>query len=98
MTSATYEPPSPQDHAHDPPAPADRSGVGPSGAELAETNRQLHTAIASRELIGQATGILMIRLDTDAESAFSYLRRRSMDENRKLVRIAKDIVETRKIA
>ncbi|MDZ5661762.1 ANTAR domain-containing protein [Nocardioides sp. S-58] len=46
-------------------------------------NRQLREAIESRALTGQAIGILMARLDIDAEVAFSYVRRRSMHENRK---------------
>lgn len=85
MTSATYELSSP---------PPD---LLPSRAELEEENRQLRAGLASRALIGQAMGVLMTRLDIDAEGAISNLRRRSMQENRKVVDIATDIVRTRRI-
>lgn len=86
MVSSTHEASSP---------PPDL--VSPSRAQLEEENRQLRAALESRALIGQATGILMTRLDIDAEVAFSHLRRRSMHENRKLVDIAGEIARIRQI-
>ncbi|WP_322919951.1 ANTAR domain-containing protein [Nocardioides renjunii] len=57
----------------------------------------LHRGMHSRTLIGQAQGILMERLGVDAEQAIDYLRRVSSHSNRKLLDIAKDIAETRKL-
>lgn len=54
-------------------------------------------AMVSRTLIGQAEGILMERLDLDAEAAFAYLRRVSQNQNRKLVHVAEQIVATRQL-
>jgi AmiR/NasT family two-component response regulator len=58
---------------------------------------QLHIAIDHRTVIGQAQGILMERLGIDADQAFAYLRRVSQCENRKLITICSDIVETRRL-
>jgi hypothetical protein len=52
-------------------------------------------AMESRTQIGQAQGILMERLAIDADQAFAYLRRISQSENRKLITICNEIVETR---
>ncbi|WP_370589068.1 ANTAR domain-containing protein [Pseudonocardia sp. C8] len=57
-----------------------------SEAELKET--QLRRAIASRDLIGQAKGILMARRGLTADDAFDVLRRTSQDLNIKLVELA----------
>src|SRR4029453_8221774 len=54
-------------------------------------------AMASRTIIGQAEGILMERLGIDADQAFAYLRRVSQSENRKLIMICSEIVETRRL-
>ena len=45
-------------------------------------------------MIGQAQGILMERLRIDSDQAFAYLRRTSHAENRKLIIICNEIVET----
>lgn len=58
---------------------------------------QLHVAMKNRTLIGQASGMLMLLLDIDADQAFGYLRRVSMHENRKITDIAEEIVRTRAI-
>jgi GAF domain-containing protein len=55
---------------------------------------QLHKAIDTRDVIGQAKGILMQRRGCTAEEAFDLLRRTSRDLNIKLVRLA-DILATR---
>jgi ANTAR domain/GAF domain len=58
---------------------------------------QLGTAMHSRTIIGQAQGILMSRLDIDADQAFDYLRRVSSHSNRKLVDVAQEIARTRQL-
>ncbi|WP_374108817.1 GAF and ANTAR domain-containing protein [Pseudonocardia sp. ICBG1293] len=60
--------------------------VAVSNAGLQET--QLRQAIASRDVIGQAKGILMARRGLTAEEAFDVLRRTSQDLNVKLVELA----------
>jgi hypothetical protein len=56
---------------------------------------QLTEAMRTRDLIGQATGILMGRLDIDAAEAFDSLVRASQRENVKLRDIARRIVAAR---
>jgi hypothetical protein len=53
---------------------------------------QLTEAMRTRDLIGQATGILMERLDIDATEAFDSLVRASQRENVKLRDIARRVV------
>ena len=53
--------------------------------------------MTSRTIVGQAEGILMERLGIDAEQAFAYLRRVSQNENRKLIMICSEIVNTRRL-
>ncbi|MDO0926967.1 GAF and ANTAR domain-containing protein [Streptomyces sp. TG1A-8] len=55
---------------------------------------QLTEAMRTRDLIGQATGILMERLDIDASAAFESLVRASQRENVKLRDLARRIVGT----
>ena len=59
--------------------------------------RQRSLAMINRTVIGQAEGILMERLGIDADQAFAYLRRISHTENRKLVTICQEVVETRQL-
>lgn len=54
----------------------------------------LSAALATRELIGQAQGILMERERLSADQAFDVLRRASQHLNRKLREVAQDLVET----
>ena len=63
----------------------------------AETLRsaQLTEALRSRDVIGQAKGILMERRGTDADEAFDILRRASQDLNIKIRDIARTITERR---
>jgi GAF domain-containing protein len=49
---------------------------------------QLHEALASRDVIGQAKGRLMARYDIDADSAFDRLRALSQNHNVKLRDVA----------
>lgn len=59
-------------------------------AQLA--NQQLESALESRDLIGQAKGILMARESISGEEAFDILRRASQRSNRKLRDVATEIV------
>lgn len=54
----------------------------------------LRAAVETREIIGQAQGILMERERMTPSQAFSALRRVSQDRNIKLVRVAEQVVET----
>ncbi|MER6258281.1 MULTISPECIES: GAF and ANTAR domain-containing protein [unclassified Streptomyces] len=58
----------------------------------ATVREQLTEAMHTRDLIGQATGILMERLDIDAAAAFESLVRASQRENVKLRDLARRIV------
>ena len=60
----------------------------------AEHENNLRAGIANRDLIGQAKGILMERYRLTADQAFTALARVSQDLNRKLVDIARELVET----
>ena len=64
------------------------------------TRREIYQrsiAMENRTVIGQAEGILMERLGIDADQAFAYLRRTSQAENRKLISICEEIVQTRRL-
>ena len=56
--------------------------------------QQLETALTTRTVIGQATGVVMERWGLDAADAFSVLRRLSQTHNLKIRDIATHIVET----
>jgi GAF domain-containing protein len=49
-------------------------------------------ALASRDIIGQAKGMIMERYRIDAEQAFDMLKRLSQDSNTPLVRVAQSLV------
>jgi AmiR/NasT family two-component response regulator len=53
----------------------------------------MERALASRDLIGQAKGIIMVTLHCDADHAFRLLVDQSQHENRKVVDIAAEITE-----
>ncbi|MBE8523954.1 GAF and ANTAR domain-containing protein [Amycolatopsis sp. H6(2020)] len=53
--------------------------------------QQLNRAIDSRDVIGQAKGILMARRGLSADEAFDLLRRTSQDLNVKLVQLAETL-------
>ncbi|MEU7060123.1 GAF and ANTAR domain-containing protein [Streptomyces sp. NPDC046197] len=61
--------------------------------ESATVREQLTEAMRTRDLIGQATGILMERLNIDAAEAFDSLVRASQRENVKLRDLARRIVD-----
>jgi transcriptional regulator with GAF, ATPase, and Fis domain len=54
---------------------------------------QLRRALHSRDLIGQAKGILMRERAITAEAAFVLLRERSQNTNTKLVDLARSVIE-----
>lgn len=56
---------------------------------------QLQSALTSRDLIGQAKGIIMERFGVDAVRAFELLRELSQSANVKLVSIAQQVIDTR---
>ncbi len=60
----------------------------------AQKATQLHGALSSRDVIGQAKGILMERYKITADQAFVLLARASSDANVKLVRAAEELSST----
>jgi AmiR/NasT family two-component response regulator len=77
--------------------PIDPTYLSESLADAEEEIKQLHQAVESRSVIGQAQGILMERLEVDACQAFEYLRRVSSQNNSKVIDIATEIAETREL-
>jgi hypothetical protein len=61
---------------------------------LEQLGCQLHEALSSRDVIGQAKGILMERLRITPEDAFDALRRASQRLNLELREIAQTLAET----
>lgn len=61
----------------------------------ARTEEQLRSAVASRDVIGQAKGILMERFDVDAIRAFEMLTQLSQDTQTRLAVLAQRLVERR---
>ena len=59
-----------------------------------QLGRQLHEALSSRDVIGQAKGILMERLRITPEDAFDTLRRASQRLNIKLRDIAERLAHS----
>ncbi|HWD02036.1 MAG TPA: ANTAR domain-containing protein [Amycolatopsis sp.] len=71
-----------------PPTPRSRSPT-PAAPNSPSWNAQLRQAISTRDLIGQAKGILMQR--QGADEAFAVLQRTSQDLNVKLVDLARTV-------
>lgn len=69
---------------------ASHSAVALAGAR---SSRQLTEALASRDLIGQAKGILMQRHGVNGQHAFNMLVRASQEANVKLVEVARWLVD-----
>jgi len=65
-----------------------------SFTRVAEMTEQLREALATRDMIGQAKGILMARHTITADEAFDRLRTTSQLQNRKLRSIAEDVART----
>ncbi|MQA88088.1 MAG: ANTAR domain-containing protein [Streptosporangiales bacterium] len=70
---------------------AAQAAVAVSGAR---TEEQLREAINTRQIIGQAIGILMERRRITADQAFDLLRRTSQDRNLKLRDLAERVAAT----
>ncbi len=62
--------------------------------EVDRREAALHRSLSTRDLIGQAKGILMERQHLSAGDAFDLLRRASQRLNRKLAAIAQHLAET----
>ncbi|MDQ2796244.1 MAG: GAF and ANTAR domain-containing protein [Actinomycetota bacterium] len=60
----------------------------------AQRTEQLHHALASRDLLGQAKGILMERLRIGPDAAFAELSVASQATNQKVVAVADHLVRT----
>jgi AmiR/NasT family two-component response regulator len=56
--------------------------------------QQLQQALRSRDVIGQAKGVLMVTAHLSADEAFQLLVRQSQRTNRKLVEVAAEVVRT----
>jgi AmiR/NasT family two-component response regulator len=65
-----------------------------SHEEEERKSAQLHSALATREMIGQAQGILMERERISPDQAFDILRRASQHLNLKLRDVAQALVDT----
>jgi ANTAR domain/GAF domain len=64
----------------------------------ARRDEQFKKALASRDVIGQAKGMLMERYGVNAIQAFDLLRKLSQDSNTPLIQIATDLVEKQQSA
>ncbi|MBB2991429.1 GAF domain-containing protein [Mycolicibacterium iranicum] len=85
-------------HAFDAESEAIGSVLAAHAAAAIVANRQgeqLESALSSRDLIGQAKGIIMERFNVDAVRAFELMRELSQSGNVKIVDIAQRIVDTR---
>jgi AmiR/NasT family two-component response regulator len=60
---------------------------------MARENEQLRRAVESRDIIGQAKGMLMERFDVDAAGAFGLLVKLSQESNTRLAHVAQKLVE-----
>ncbi|WP_162260807.1 ANTAR domain-containing protein [Nocardioides sp. Soil805] len=59
----------------------------------ARREEQLHEALQTRKLIGQAIGVLMERYGIDEDRAFGFLVRASSTSNVKLREVAREVVD-----
>ncbi len=58
-------------------------------------DRHYRSALGSRDIIGQAKGVLMERFDIDAVAAFALLTRLSEESHRPVVVVAEELLETK---
>jgi hypothetical protein len=66
--------------------------------DAARKLRLFHDAVARRDTIGRAKGILSERYGVDDDRAFALLRRLSQERNRRLVDVAADVIVGRLLA
>jgi GAF domain-containing protein len=64
----------------------------------ARREEQFKKALASRDIIGQAKGMIMERYGVDAVQAFELLRKLSQDSNVPLQQVASDLVSNSRLA
>ncbi len=80
---------------------AKQAAVALANAQAAEDSRelnvQLQEALETRDVIGQAKGILMERFHCDADEAFAMLRETSQRDNVKLREIAEQVVRDQQL-
>jgi AmiR/NasT family two-component response regulator len=55
-------------------------------------DQQFRSALVSRDIIGQAKGMLMERLDIEAAEAFELLKRVSQESNTPIAQIAQRVI------
>jgi hypothetical protein len=60
---------------------------------LIAENDQLRRALETRDIIGQAKGMLMERFNTDSDDAFRILVRLSQDSNMRVAEVARKLVD-----
>ncbi len=70
---------------------ASHAAVAVAGAQQRE---DITVALGSRDLIGQAKGILMERFRITADQAFDVLAKVSQDTNRKVYAVAEELART----
>jgi GAF domain-containing protein len=63
--------------------------------EAVHHDRHYRSALGSRDIIGQAKGMLMERFDVDALAAFALLTRLAEESHRPVVVVAKELLETK---
>jgi GAF domain-containing protein len=88
---------SPEPHAFDPETRGEALAFAAQAAvavRSAQTEEHLRTAMATRNLIGQAQGIMMERYKLTAHQAFTLLNRVSQESNIKLREVARRLTET----
>lgn len=61
---------------------------------LMRRDEQFRSALASRDIIGQAKGMIMERFNIDAVQAFELLKRLSQSSNTPVVAVARQLVES----
>lgn len=61
---------------------------------VADSQQQFETALSSRDMIGQAKGMLMNHYKVDSDRAFAMLRELSQNSNTPLRTIAQQIIDT----
>jgi hypothetical protein len=61
---------------------------------VTQENEQLRRALYTRDIIGQAKGMLMERCDVNAAAAFNLLVTQSQKSNTRLEELARKLIET----
>jgi GAF domain-containing protein len=63
--------------------------------EAVHHDRHYRSALGTRDIIGQAKGVLIERFDVDAVAAFALLTRLAEESHRPVVVVAKELLETK---